>query len=115
MTEWNDKRTPEQKLTHYHGIACNDKFLSGWGKAEGGISVCIWVVHKDEYSRIHYLQGWLNGRSEMRRHRTVDLRKWRARNTMAHVSIYVVDAEHNSQRFNTEKYGNTSREVAGNV
>lgn len=38
-----DDRTDEQKKTHVWGVVAKDKFMSGWGGAEGGASRCSWA------------------------------------------------------------------------
>lgn len=38
-----DDRTEEQRATHRWLVVATDRFMSGWGHAEGGTSVCGWA------------------------------------------------------------------------
>lgn len=90
---FKDDRTESQRQTHTIGIVGTDSFMSGWGDASGGTSVACWACSPDQsYTRVF---DWVNGRSEMKRVRVVDLRTWRPRNA-SHVHIYAVESGHPS-------------------
>lgn len=40
----NDRRTEEQKATHYMAVVAKDEYMSGWGHAENGASRAAWAV-----------------------------------------------------------------------
>ena len=45
-----DDRTEEQKGTHTWLVIGTDKFLSGWGKAEGGKSFAVWACKPENHN-----------------------------------------------------------------
>lgn len=46
--ELEDDRTAEQKKTHQAIVLMTDRFLSGWGKARGGLSYAGWACTENE-------------------------------------------------------------------
>lgn len=82
----NDRRTEEQKKTHFWYVTARDRFMSGWGVAEGGASYCAWACESRQQAEACLAR--IRSRDEMR---YVTLRygiaKWRPR--AAHLSIYV--------------------------
>lgn len=89
MTELQDDRTAEQRVTHTYAVAMTDSFMSGWGKAAGGASVAAWACRADDICEV---ERWVRNRREARRVRVVALKGWRPR--AAHVHVYVVDDGH---------------------
>lgn len=93
--KFQDERTDEQKRTHYVIIAATDKFMSGWGGAEGGTSYVGWACRPEHESEVY---RWVKGRSEMKRVRRV-AGSWRPRGEpQDHCHIYVVDDQHPALR-----------------
>lgn len=89
MTERVDDRTQEQKKTHTWLITATDKFMSGWGKASGGLSKCAWACKPENVDKV--LQ-WVKNRSDMK-YVNVTNNNWYPRNA-EHVHIYVVKDNH---------------------
>lgn len=83
-----DDRTPEQKKTHTWLVTATDKFMSGWGKAQGGISKCAWAC---EGKNVDKVERWVRARKEMKYVNVTD-GKWYPR--VKHVYIYLVTKEH---------------------
>lgn len=88
---YKDDRNDEQHKTHLYAVAGTDKFMSGWGGANGGSSVAAWACTLDD---LHLVEKWVGERKDMRRVRTVKLSEWRPK--AAHVHVYVVDDKHPS-------------------
>lgn len=88
--ERQDDRTEEQRATHTWAVAMTDAFMSGWGRAEGGVSVAAWACRHDDIDRV---EAWVRSRREARRVRIVRPNQWRPRGN-GHVHIYVVEAGH---------------------
>ena len=87
-----DDRTPEQVKTHIWGVVARDKFLSGWGEADGGYSRCVWACHPEvNFSEV---ENWVNARSDMTYVSAIDLRTYRPPRGTAHFHIYVVNPGH---------------------
>ena len=87
----DDKRTREQRMTHTVLITATDKFMSGWGQAEGGNSKAAWCCLPKHADAVF---AWVSSRKEMKR---VNENKasWRpAPASTAHVSYYVVEDNH---------------------
>lgn len=97
--EYNDDRTPEQKLTHPWVVLAKDKFMSGWGRARGGASWCGWACATlPEAERV---ESWVRNREEMRRVRitkTEGTRRLRLARSCINFHLYVVDAFHPALR-----------------
>lgn len=86
---FSDDRTAEEKATHRWLVVMTDSFMSGWGEARGGLSVCAWAC-KDEREAAT-VEHWVRSRRDARRVRTVidgPRRRYRPRNA-AHFHIYV--------------------------
>ena len=92
-----DDRTQEQRKTHYILVTATDKFMSGWGQAEGGLSKCAWAVDPNEASHAKLLH-WVESRPDMK---YVNVRYDSGKNwypDCKHLHIYVVGPNHVSQR-----------------
>ena len=92
-----DDRTPEQKRTHNYAVVAKDKFMSGWGGAEGGASRCAWAVAPDV--NIDRVERWVRSRSEMRYVNVVDLNTYRPPRGTVHFHVYVANADHPAATF----------------
>jgi hypothetical protein len=90
-----DDRTLEQKQTHKWGVVAKDKFMSGWGGAQGGISRCAWACAPD--ASLAQLEQWVRHRQEMRYVNVVDLNTYRPPRGTVHFHIYVCEKDHSSQ------------------
>jgi hypothetical protein len=86
-----DDRTPEQKATHTWLVIGTDSFLSGWGKAQDGVSIAAWACRPSDRSKV---LAWVESRSDMKRVREVS-GDYRPKGS-GHCHIYVVDSEHSS-------------------
>lgn len=94
---YKDDRTPKQRQTHRWGVVARDKFMSGWGGAQGGASRCAWACAPDV--NIDRVYNWVKSRSEMRYVNIVDLSTYRAPRGTAHFHVYVCDAQHPGARY----------------
>ena len=92
-----DDRTAEQKATHRFAVVMRDKFMSGWGGAEGGYSRAAWAVPAEV--NIDRVENWVRSRDEAQYVNVVDLNKYRAPRGTAHFHIYVVTPEHPAARY----------------
>lgn len=84
MTIVNDRRTPEQLKTHRYLVTGTDRFLSGWGMAQGGLSKCAWACETREQAERKADE--VRKRGDVK-HVHIHFGSWRPR--AAHVSIYV--------------------------
>jgi len=84
-----DDRTKEQKKTHRFLIVGTDRFMSGWGKAEGGKSYAAWACTEDDRKAV---LDWVERRGDMTcvRETYGDYRP----SGRGHCHIYVVTAGH---------------------
>lgn len=94
-----DDRDPEQRSTHRWLVIMTDKFMSGWGGAAGGLSVCAWACRGPNEAAT--VERWVRARSDARNVRvTSDAphRPYRPRananKPIAHFHIYVVTEGH---------------------
>ena len=85
-----DDRTSAQFNTHLVLVAATDKFMSGWGQASDGHSLCAWACRPEHADRV---ESWVRGRSEMERVSRVR-RSWGPDANAAHVHVYVVEEGH---------------------
>jgi len=87
-----DRRTYEQRETHKWLVVATDRFLSGWGQAKGGTSVCAWActTHMEAAQAMREI----GSRSDMRRTRLVydGPRRYRPRTPCKHFSVYIYKA-----------------------
>lgn len=86
-----DDRDADQRGTHHVGIVMTDRFLSWWGRAQGGLSIAVWAATPADAKVV---ERAVRGRSDASRVRVVDLRTWRRPRKAAHLHIYVVDGGH---------------------
>ena len=96
-TTIEDRRTPEERKTHRFLVIATDRYMSGWGGAEGGTSVCVWACASEEDRR--RVWDWVASRGDMKRLRSTYDGAGRAaykpaRRGVAHVSFYVVGPDH---------------------
>ena len=80
-----DDRTTAQRETHNWAVVGTDRFMSGWGKAEGGTSYAAWATTGDNIDNLEYE---IRKRSDMQRIRIVNLNDYRPRGN-GHLHIYV--------------------------
>lgn len=85
--EIQDDRTPEQKKSHPWLVVGTDRFMSGWGKAEGGVSYAAWAC-PEGYT--NPLLARIDARGDMRRVRLVYGPTYHPRGR-GHLHIYVSD------------------------
>jgi hypothetical protein len=85
-----DDRTEEQKQTHTTLVKARDNFMSGWGQAENGYSVCAWAC-KPEDSQAVYRR--VKARGAMR-YVAIVPDTYRPPRSTAHYHIYVVGPDH---------------------
>ena len=85
MTVIVDERTEDQKLTHRLAVVGTDRFLSGWGKAEGGLSYAAWAFKDGQEASCF---ATIDNRGDMQRVRVVTLKGYRAPGAK-HLHIYV--------------------------
>lgn len=90
--ETKDDRTEEQKLTHRWAVVGRDRFMSGWGGAEGGYSRCAWACGPGV--SLDRVENWVRRRSDMQYVNLVDLNTYRPPRSTAHFHIYVCDTDH---------------------
>lgn len=86
----DDERTEAERKTHPLIILGTDRFLSGWGKAEGGPSYAGWATDCDHWERVF---DWVARRGDMRRVRQVR-GDYRPPTGAGHCHIYVVREGH---------------------
>ena len=88
-----DDRTEEQKKTHNVLIVGTDKFLSGWGQAEGGASYAAWACRPEDKYQV---ERWVRNRGDMLRVREVGSNYRPNSRYCVHFHIYVVDDNHSA-------------------
>lgn len=86
----DDDRTPVQRLTHPLAWGGTDSFLSGWGKASGGVSYAFWAYRDGTGASV---ERWVRHRGDIKRVREVALDAYRPTGP-GHCHIYVVDTNH---------------------
>lgn len=91
MKKENIEDRRKNKWTRPNLVIMKDTFLSGWGKAEGGISYAAWAC-KDEH--LEQVLEWVKGRSDSKAVRVVS--KDYVPQYAAHYSIYEVTDGHPS-------------------
>lgn len=89
-----DDRTKEQKRTHPVIVMGTDRFMSGWGGAQGGPSYAGWACRLDDECQV---LRWVEGRGDQRRVRIVS-GNYRPRPGPGHCHIYVVNDSHPALR-----------------
>ena len=93
MATIKDNRTAEQQNTHYLLVIGLDKWMSGWGGAEGGKSYAAWAT---DFAHCKQVEAWVRGRGDMSYVRVREARNWKPRGKYDHVHIYAVDDTHPS-------------------
>lgn len=89
MTVIQDDRTPAQRLTHTLLVVGTDKGMSGWGKAEGGVSLAAWACRPEH---VNAVESTVEQRGDMSRVRVVVADEYRPSPRCAHLHIYVARA-----------------------
>lgn len=90
-----DRRTEEQKKQLKYIVHAHDTFMSEWGMAEGGRSLCAWAVESE--SDRDKILDWVKSRSDMKRVNwsyACDFDSTLKFRTFAHLSIYATTKEH---------------------
>jgi len=90
-----DRRTEKQKERLKYIVYAHDKFMSGWGLAKDGRSLCAWAVESE--SDRDKILDWVENRSDMRRvdwDLASEFDRKLKRKTFAHCSIYSATKEH---------------------
>ena len=80
-----DDRTAEEKVTHPLVVLMTDRFMSGWGAAEGGPSYAGWAFQDGHYADV---VSWVESRSDSMRVRLV-MGNYRPPSGPGHCHIYV--------------------------
>jgi len=94
MKQIHDDRTPEQTETHTTIIGGYDRFMSGWGRAEGGASYAFWSCKDQDAESV---ARWVRSRGDISR-----IRSFRCRGThqamrkikFKQCHIYVIKEKH---------------------
>lgn len=86
-----DDRTEDETTTHPYLVIGTDRVLSGWGKAEDGLSYAVWACRPED--RKHVLE-WVEQRGDMMRVRET-VGTYRP-SGCGHCHIYVVRSGHPS-------------------
>lgn len=89
--EFVDDRTAEQKKTHRFIVLMTDAFMSGWGKATGGVSYAGWACR---HEHIDAVECWVRSRGDARRVRIVGGDYRPRAGTVGHCHIYAVEPGH---------------------
>jgi hypothetical protein len=90
-----DERTKEQKEQFKYIVYAHDKFMSGWGMARGGRSLCAWAVETE--AQKDRMLDWVESRSDMCRvdwDLASEFDRKLNRKTFAHCSIHSATKEH---------------------
>lgn len=90
--ERSDDRTDEQLDTHTTLVVGVDTCLSGWGQADGGLSVAAWACKPEHTERV---LEWVENRSDMKRVQVTD-DDFRPPQGTKHFKIYAVRDTHPS-------------------
>ena len=81
-----DDRTEEQKATHTLAVGGTDRFLSGWGGAEGGSSFAFWACTSDDVDRC---ERAVRRRKDMKRVRVIIIDDYRPGPSCKDCHVYV--------------------------
>ena len=84
-----DRRSPEEHITHTTIVMGVDIPLSGWGLATGGTSVAAWACRPDDLDRV---EAWVRNRRDLEHVTVTDGVHVPA--GCVHYSLYVVHTEH---------------------
>ena len=84
-----DRRSPEERLTHTVIVQGVDIPMSGWGLATGGTSVAAWACLPSDRDRV---EAWVRNRRDLERVTVTE--GIRVPAGCAHYSLYVVHTEH---------------------
>lgn len=87
-----DDRTPKEMETHTWLVIGTDRFLSGWGGAEGGLSYAAWACRPEDGQEVF---NWVRRRGDMDNvQESVDSPSEHYRPSCAHLHIYTVGENH---------------------
>lgn len=84
-----DDRTEEQKKTHTILIVGTDSFMSGWGRATGGVSYAAWACRPEDQNKV---ESWVRRRGDIKRVR-ITCDPYSPKGT-GDCHIYIVDEKH---------------------
>ena len=84
-----DDRTGQDKTDYPVVIVGTDRFLSGWGKAAGGLSYAGWACRLEDVQKVW---RWVKNRGDMNRVRIVS-KTYKPRGCV-HFHLYVVRPGH---------------------
>lgn len=90
MATINEKRTPAELEELTVIVLGTDRFLSGWGGAEGGMSYAGWACRPEDLDAV---EEWVEARGDMKRVRVVT-NDYRPGPGCAHLTIYPVRPGH---------------------
>lgn len=90
MTIIQDDRDETTRASHSVLIVGTDKFMSGWGRAEGGASYAAWACRPEVADKVY---DWVSARSDMERVRE-EGPDYRPSKYCAYLHIYVVNEGH---------------------
>jgi hypothetical protein len=80
---------------YIYAVVARDKFMSGWGQAEGRSSYAAWLCRENQ---LPYVRQWVESRPEMTHVDVLirDAAASRAKRSRNHWSFYVVEGRHPS-------------------
>jgi len=84
-----DDRTEGQRITHCCLVIGTDPFLSGWGRAAGGVSYAAWACTPADAKNV---ERRIRARGDMLRVRVVCGNNYRPKKA-GHLHIYVAQAD----------------------
>lgn len=85
-----DDRTEEQKKTHTWLVIMTDRFMSGWGLTEGGVSYAAWACRPEI---LHEVEKRIRRRKDASRVRIAFAATYRPKlHAHDHFHIYVCNA-----------------------
>ena len=99
-----DHREEELKDHQAFAVYGTDRFMSGWGHAEGGYSVAIWYCYSKDLDKV---EEWVSNRGDMQwigagNYHVIEkatenyhlLKEKAAGRPVKHVSLYSIDEGH---------------------
>lgn len=87
MTTRVDDRTDAEKRSHVWLVKMHDRFMSGWGHAQGGTSICAWACETRTIAA--EVERWVRSRGDARRVHVTWADTYRPPRSCAHFHIYV--------------------------
>lgn len=82
-------------VTHRCVVMGRDRFMSGWGKAEGGYSWAGWACKPEDRETV---ERWVHARGDMKYQRTVihSGGRFPTPRSAVHMQVYMVHEGHNA-------------------